>query len=731
MGSHAPGQATASLIAVASSPELDPLAGLLESLGTRVVRYPHGGDGSEALPLERWIAAVVDGQFDDIVFSTGQGVHLIVEVARQLDQEAPLLRALRLVRKIARGPGTARTLAALGLPPEVASTDRTLNAFLSALDSIELDGRTVGVLPSDRTTEQALLARLAERGAHVRGVAPASAVDPKALEALAVFGQPRLFAIVFANKVQTRWLFDALRISGHESKLLSILRGVVSIASHGAAELLHERGIVPNHTLGVAQLLQPRTVDFSEALDPVRRSAVTEPAHRSPPRGRNVVVIGNGVVSHAFCRQLVARDAARSYHLVVFGEEPQAAYDRPRLGQYLTADLDETLELSPRSWYAEQDIELFTAERVVAIDRKRQTVTSSNGRVVRYERLVFATGSAPLVPPLPGIDKPGAFVYRTLDDLKAIRKYRRAARACAVLGGGPLGVEIAKACVDIGLRTHLVEAAPRLMPRHLDERGAEQLQRTIEALGIAVHLQTRASAILGEYRVRGIRFSRGQRLDVDMLIVTAGVRPRDELARAAGLSVARQGGILVDEQLRTSDPRVAAIGECASFGSALFGLSAPGLEMASVLADCLVGKRAAFRGADLTARLELPGIEVASLGHPLSDAASRRCVVFEDHLRRVYKRLVLSEDGSRLLGAILVGDIRQYPRLLALLRAGGPMPEDPAQLVSVAAPPPLAVALPMHRRAPSKLPARSAPHEICTGRPPSASACTPRSSAAE
>lgn len=727
MGSHAPGQGTASLVAVASSPALDSLAGLLESLGAHVVRYPHGGDGSGALPLERWIAALVDGEFDDVVFSTAQGVNLIVEVARQLDQEAALLRALELVRKIARGPSTAKTLAALGLPPEVTSSDRTLSALSSALDSLELGGRTVGVLPSDRATEQALLHRLAERGAHALGVAPTSAVDPKALEALSVFGQPRLFAIVFANKAQTRWLFDALRVSGHEGKLLSILRSVVIIASHGAAELLHERGIIPTHTLGFAQLSQPQAVDLSEALELATRSAPATPRVRAPRQGRNVVVIGNGVVGHGFCRNLVERDTAKSFHLVVFGEEPQAAYDRVRLSRCLAGEPEESLELSPRSWYAEQDIELFTAERVVAVDRNRQTVTSSSGRVVRYDQLVFATGSAPLVPPAPGMDKAGVFVYRTLDDLKALKRYSRSARICAVLGGGLLGIEVAKACVDLGLRTHLLESAPRLMPRQLDERGAEQLQRTIEALGVVVHLQTSASAVLGEHRVRGIRFSRGQRLDVDMLIVAAGIRPRDELARASGLSVARQGGILVDEQLRTSDPRVCAIGECAIFGGTLVGLSAPGLEMASVLADCLVGASAAFRGADLSARLDLPGIEVASLGNPFPDAIPHRAVVFEDHLRHIYKKLVLSEDGSRLLGAILVGDLHQHQKLLRLLRSGGSVGEDPAQLVLAAAPALAAGAA----RTKGASPTESALPQVCTGRPPAAIACSRSPSAAE
>jgi len=721
MGSHARGQGNASVVAVAASPELDSLAALLENLGARVVRYPQGGDGSGALPLERWIGALVDGEFDDIVFSTAQGVNLIVEVARQLDQEAPLLKALKLVRKIARGPSTAKALAGFGLVPEITSSDRTLASLLSALDSLELGARTVGVQPADRATEQALIERLGDRGAHALGVAPTSALDPKALEALTLFSGPELYAVVFANKAQTRWLFDALRVSGHEAKLLAILRRAVVIASHGAAEFLQERDIVPNHTLGFAQLAHPQAVDLSEALELGAPVAPPAPA-RAPSKGKNVVVIGNGVVGHGFCRKLSEGDAGKSFHLVVFGEEPQVAYDRTRLSRCFTGEAEQSLELSPAGWYAQEDVELFSAERVVAVDRNRQTVTSSSGRVVRYDKLVFATGSTPLVPPVPGMDKAGVFVYRTLDDLKAIRRYSRSVRTCAVLGGGALGIEITKAAVDMGLRTHLLELEARLMSRQLDDRGAHQLKRTIEALGVMVHLQTSTSAVLGEHRVRGLRFSRGDRLDVDMLIVAAGIRPRDELARASGLAVARQGGILVDEQLRTSDPRVSAIGECAIVRGTLFGLSTPGLEMASVLADGLVGNERALGGIDLSMRLELPGIDVASLGDPLADAATHRSVVFEDELRGMYKKLVLSEDGERLVGAILVGDVHQYDKLLGQLRSGQRLAEDPAELVLTTAAPALGA---------GQLPAESSRPEVCSGRSLAAFACRGRPHAAE
>jgi nitrite reductase (NADH) large subunit len=260
------------------------------------------------------------------------------------------------------------------------------------------------------------------------------------------------------------------------------------------------------------------------------------------------------------------------------------------------------------------------------------------------------------------------------------------------------------------------------MPRQLDERGAHQLKRTIEALGVTVHLQTSTSAVLGEHRVRGLRFSRGDRLDVDMLIVAAGIRPRDELARASGLAVARQGGILVDERLRTSDPRVSAVGECAIVHGTLFGLRAPGLQMAAVLAGGLVGDDRALSDMDLSLRLQLPSIDVASLGDPFADATTHRSVVFEDELRGVYKKLVLSDDGARLVGAILVGDVHQYDKLLGHVRSGRRFAEDPAELVLTTPAPALPAGV---------LSAESAHCEVCTGRLRPTSTCAGRPHAAE
>lgn len=711
------------LVAVASSPELDQLAQLIESLGADVVRYPHAGGVAGKLPLEQWLGALVDGEFDDIVFATAQGVHLIVEVARQLDREAALLRSLGVIRKVARGNHTARALAALGLGPQVTSPERTLASLLDAINTLDLRDHTVGLQPCDPATEQTLTEALSAGGANVLRVAPTSAADPKALEALATFSNEDLSAVVFATKAQTCWLFDALRVSGHEATLLTALTRVTVIASHGAAEFLRERRIPPDHTLGFAQLSHPQAVDVLEALQ-----LPTQPARATPGTEviggteRNIVVVGNGMVGHHFCQALARREALGGDKLVVFGEEPHPAYDRIALSRCFAGAREGSLELSPREWYSEHGIELYTGERIVAVDRHRQTVTSSSGRIVRYDKLVFATGSTPLVPPVPGMDKAGVFVYRTLDDLRAIRKYARTRTTCAVLGAGLLGLEAAKACIDMGLSTHLLETESRLMPRQLDDRGAAFLKQSIEQLGIVVRLETNTGAVLGEHRVRGLRFSKGERLDIDMLVVTAGIRPRDELARACGLALARRGGILVDEHLQTSDPRVFAIGECAIFRGVLFGLTTPGFEMAQVLAAYLTGSNVTFRGADLSTRLQLPGVEVASLGDPFADSTTKRSIVFEDHVRGVYKKLVLSEDGSRLMGGMLVGDCRQYDRFLSLLRSGKRLQVDPGRLVLDPAPAELPTGV---------LLAQGESLEACVGRAPASMACIASPDAAE
>ncbi len=400
-----------------------------------------------------------------------------------------------------------------------------------------------------------------------------------------------------------------------------------------------------------------------------------------PGPHERVVVIGHGMVGHRFCERLIALDGAGRYRLVVFCEEARAAYDRVGLTSFFAHRDAERLMLARREWYAEQGIELHVGDRATAIDRGARIVRSERGKQVAYDYVVLATGSYPFVPQVPGVQQRGVFLYRTLEDLERILAYASRARRCAVLGGGLLGLEAAKAALDLGLETHVVEFSPRLMPRQLDDTGARVLAARIEALGVHVHLNKVTREVLGSGSVEGLVFADGDTLPIDMLIISAGIRPRDELARECGLAVHERGGVVVDDRLRTSDPCIFAIGEVAWHRGMVYGLVSPGYEMAEVVAENLTGGDRHFAGTDLSTRLKLLGVDVASFGE--YEAAPKRAVplVHHDPFGGVYRKLLFSRDGTRLLGGMLVGDASDYGRLLGLVRSQQPLPSPPAALV--------------------------------------------------
>lgn len=398
---------------------------------------------------------------------------------------------------------------------------------------------------------------------------------------------------------------------------------------------------------------------------------------------RRVVVVGNGMVGHRLCEELAARNGAGRLHITCLGEEPRPAYDRVHLSELFSGTTAADLQLAGAAWYAEQGIDLRLDARVAAIDRAAHRVITAGGAALAYDALVLATGSAPFVPPIPGTDLPGVFVYRTIEDLEAIRAWGARARRAVVIGGGLLGLEAAKGVRDMGLETHVVEFAPRLMPRQVDAGGGEILRASIERLGVRVHCGVQTEAITGTDAVAGLRCKGGEVIAADMVIISAGIRPRDELARAAGLAVGERGGIAVDTTLTTSDPQIFAIGECALASGMIYGLVAPGYEMARTVAARLSGEDARFTGADLSTTLKLLGVEVASFGDAFADeslGAGVERIVVEDRVRGVYQKLVVSRE-RRLLGGVLVGDARPYPILLGLLRAGHALPEHPHELL--------------------------------------------------
>ncbi len=405
-------------------------------------------------------------------------------------------------------------------------------------------------------------------------------------------------------------------------------------------------------------------------------------ATRKPARpSKTVVVIGNGMVGHRFVERLVGCDESKKYSVVTFCEEPRAAYNRVNLTKFFEYRAAEPLMIANLDWYREHDVALFIGDRASEIDCGRRVVRSEEGREIRYDRIVLATGSSAFVPPISGVEKKGVFVYRTIEDLEAILEYAKQARSAAVIGGGLLGLEAAKAAVDLGLETHVVEAGPRLMPRQIDDAGSRLLVAKIEELGVRVHLGKPPKEIFGAEKVEGLAFPDEQRLDVDMVIVAAGIRPRDELARACGLRVGERGGVIVDDLLRTSDPFIFAIGEVALHRNMIHGLVAPGYEMADIVANHLTGTSRYFCRTTTATKLKLMGVEVANFGHFVSPAEGGKSVVFEDPFQGVYQKLLVSHDGTRILEGIFVGDTSNFDRLAGLFHGDKPLAVQPGSLL--------------------------------------------------
>ncbi|MEU7928603.1 nitrite reductase large subunit NirB [Micromonospora sp. NPDC049107] len=393
--------------------------------------------------------------------------------------------------------------------------------------------------------------------------------------------------------------------------------------------------------------------------------------------GADLVVVGNGMVGQRFVDALRARDPQGHWRVTVLAEERRPAYDRVRLSAYFDGVSEEELNVHT----PDDGVRLRLGEPATAIDRERQVVSTAEGDY-HYDALVLATGSYPFVPPVPGADLPGVFVYRTLDDLAAIRTYAAGRRVGAVIGGGLLGLEAANALRLLGLSTDVVEFAPRLMPVQVDQAGGAMLRRYVHDLGVRTHLGVATTAIRAgaDGTVAALELSDGRVVDAELVVVAAGIRPRDELARAAGLPLGPRGGVLVDETCRTADERVWAVGECAAVDGTCHGLVAPGYATAEVVADRLVGGAATFPGADTATKLKLLGVDVASFGDAHGTTEGCLDVTFTDPATRVYAKLVLSDDAHTLLGGVLVGDASAYPTLRASV--GGPLPAAPLALLA-------------------------------------------------
>ncbi len=397
---------------------------------------------------------------------------------------------------------------------------------------------------------------------------------------------------------------------------------------------------------------------------------------------QRIVVVGNGMVGHKFIDNLVNHNDAENYDIITFSEEPRLAYDRVQLSSYFAGASAEDLMLTSETYYRENGVNYVLSDRVVAIDKQAKKITTESGREEPYDVLVLATGSFPFVPPIPGKDQPHCLVYRTVEDLEAITASAKESKIGVVVGGGLLGLEAANALKNLGLETHVVEFAPRLMAVQLDEGGGQVLRKKIESLDVSVHTEKNTKEIVaGESSRYRMNFADGSHLETDMILFSAGIRPQDALAREFDLAIGERGGIAVNNYCQTSDESIYAIGECALWGGRIFGLVAPGYQMAKVAVSHITGGEEAFTGADMSTKLKLLGVDVASIGDAQGRTPGALSYVYQDGVAEVYKRINVSADGKSLLGAVLVGDAEAYGTLQQMCVHGMPLPENPEALI--------------------------------------------------
>jgi nitrite reductase (NADH) large subunit len=394
---------------------------------------------------------------------------------------------------------------------------------------------------------------------------------------------------------------------------------------------------------------------------------------------RKIVVVGNGMVGHHFVDEMAKHEG---YEITVLSAEDRLAYDRVHLSEYFSGKTAEDLAMTSPAYYNEIGVNFFTNAKVTHIDKAAKEVTTESGETYAYDKLVMATGSYPFVPPIPGKEREHCLVYRTIQDLDDIQASAKAGKVGVVVGGGLLGLEAANALKELGLQTHVVEFAPQLMGVQLDTDGGALLRSMIEGIGVQVHTQKATNEIVdGEECVHRMNFADGSHLETDVILFSAGIRPYDNLAREFDLSVGERGGIVVDNNCKTSDESIYAIGECALWNNFIFGLVAPGYTMAKVAVDNIIGGEQQFTGADMSTKLKLMGMDVGSIGDAHARTEGCKSYVYSNQPDQIYKKIVVSPDGKELIGAVLVGDTSEYDSLLQYALNGIELPENPDGLI--------------------------------------------------
>ena len=381
---------------------------------------------------------------------------------------------------------------------------------------------------------------------------------------------------------------------------------------------------------------------------------------------KRLVVIGNGMAGVACVEQILKHTP--QFHITIFGDETQPNYNRILLSSVLAGEktLDD-ITLNPVEWYRDNDIQLRAGSRVVAVDTAAKTVTDDVGVVTPFDKLLIATGSSPFIPPMDGTKKNGVFVFRTVDDTRALLELSGPGVKAVVIEGGLLGLEAARGLQVQGCHVTVVHLMDTLMERQLDPSGGTMLARKMENLGVRVLCGKKTSALLGNAHVDGVQFADGETVPASIVVIAAGIRPNVELGRMAGLEVNR--GIVVNDFMETSHPDIFAVGECVEHNKTVYGLVAPLFEQGKVLAATITGNRGAtYHGSVEATKLKVMGCDVFSAGEYQERAGETEAVRYEDPAMGIYRKLVLA--GGRLKGVVLVGDTEDSHRYMDWLKSG-------------------------------------------------------------
>lgn len=382
-----------------------------------------------------------------------------------------------------------------------------------------------------------------------------------------------------------------------------------------------------------------------------------------PPMAEKLVVIGAGMAAGRMLEHLT--DAGAPYDITLINAEPRGTYNRLMLSPVLAGEKTyDQIVTHDDDWYATHGIATRFGEPVTEIDLAERTVVSASGSLP-YDKLVIATGSTPFIIPLPGHDLEGVIAYRDVEDTDRMIGLGAGARA-VVIGGGLLGLEAAAGMAARGIHVTVIHIMGHLMERQLDPEAAGLLQASLEAKGIDVICEAQSEAILGEDgHVRALKLKDEREIPCDLLVMAVGIRPAVGLAQAAGLTVER--AIVVDDQMRTSDPAVYALGECTEHRGTLFGLVAPLYHQAAVLAATLCDREAAFVQQSLSTKLKVTGCDLFSAGD-FAEGEGRENVLYRDPAAGIYKRLII-ENGA-LIGAVMYGDTADGAWFFDLIQSG-------------------------------------------------------------